>query len=69
MKITGQKVIAFTAEEKEALKKARRTVDDLIDELDAFHIEEYDLYNLSDYLYNLIHNDNFIITLDVKEDM
>ena len=69
MKITGQKVVALTDNEKAVLKQARRIVDNLIEEVNDEIIDEYSLLQLSDNLYDLIHSDNFIMTLDVKEEM
>ena len=69
MKITGQKVVALTDNEKAVLKQARRIVDNLIEEVDDKTIDEYSLLQLSDNLYSLTHSNDFIITLDVKEDM
>lgn len=68
MKITGQKVIALTNNEKAVLKQARRIVDDLIEEVDSKTIDEYSMLQLSDNLYDLIHSNDFIITLNIEED-
>ena len=69
MKITGQKVVALTDNEKAVLKQARRIIDDLIEEVDDKVIDDYSLYQVSDNLCDLIHSNEFIITLDVKEEM
>ena len=69
MKITGKKIVALTDNEKEVLKQTRRIVDDLIEEIDDKTIDRYRLYQISDYLSTLIYTDEFIITLDVKENV
>ena len=68
MKISSKKVVALTDNEKEVLKQARRIVDDLIEETDDKTIDKYYLFLVRDSLCSLMYTDEFIITLDNKED-
>lgn len=68
MKIRGRKVVTLTDNEKEVLRQARRIVDDLIEEVDNKNIDNYNLCQASDDLYNLIYSNEFIINLDPDEE-